>query len=348
MRRLALSLLLLLVLAAAWVLRPLPQLTTPPLQLASSREEAVSRLDALRARDALALHPGCETIAFLPTARASRCILLLHGITNCPLQFLEFAQRLAAHGDAVLVPRVDHHGLADRMTTDLANLDAREVMALVTECVGIASGLGDTVIVVGLSTSAVAAAWAASALPAVDRAVVIAPALAPPWRPRWIVPLLTRAALRLPNAFVWWDDELRENLDGPSQCYPRFSTRAIAQSYRMGEAVMRGLRDPGTKRAAPDLVVVISEADEAIDNDRAEALAIGWPGARPDRRVRVVTFPERLHVVHDMIDPAQVGARTDLVYPILLPLVEGGTPPVGAPVEVHDAEPPPAAAAARR
>jgi len=93
----------------------------------------------------------------------------------------------------------------------------------------------------------------------------------------------------------------------------------MAQAYRLGEDVWASLR-----RSAPrahDLAVVTTLADKAIDNARADSLAARWRAG--GARVRSYTFRAELAVGHDMIDPRQVGARTDIVYPVLVPLVRG-------------------------
>lgn len=326
MRRALVLLAAVIALTLAWLLRPPGPVAAPAYRPTADYDEAVGRLFELLERDSLALHEGCGTTALLTGARAPRAFVLLHGITNCPLQFAELAESLRAGGDNVLVPRVDHHGLADRMTTNLARLRAEEVVALASECAGIAAGLGDTVVVAGLSTTGVVAAWAVANLEGVDRAVVIAPAFAPPWKPAWIAGPLTRLALRLPNRFVWWDDRKRGDLPGPKQCYPRFSTRAMGEFYRLGEAVTRELaRHPPR---TPDVAVVTTLADEAVDNGRARTFAASC--AAPGTRVREYAFPAEAKVVHDMIDPVQVGARTDVVYPVLLALLRGGALPAPA------------------
>lgn len=320
MRRPVLLLSLALLLSAlAWFVRPPAPVRAPAVRPAASYAEAVDRLAALLERDTLELHGGCGTLALLAGDRTPRAFVLLHGITNCPLQFAELADSLRAGGDNVLVPRIAHHGLADRMTTDLANLRAEELAELVTECAGIARGLGDTVVVCGLSTSGVAAAWAAVRVPGVDRAVVIAPAFAPPWRPAWAATLAGRLALRTRNVFVWWDDHLEQDLPGPRQCYPRFATRAMGEAYRLGEDVTRSLRRGPP--AARDVAVVTTAGDRAIDNDRARAFLESC--VEPGVRVRGRVFAAADSVVHDMIDPVQVGARTALVYPVLLRFLRG-------------------------
>lgn len=303
----------------AWLLPPPAAVPAPAFHASASYDEAVLRLTDLLARDTLALHDGCGTTALLTGTPSPRVHVLLHGITNCPLQFLAIAESLRAGGDNVLVPRVDHHGDADRMTARLARLRAEELAALVTECAGIARGLGDTVVVCGLSTSGVVAAWAAVNVAGVDRAVVIAPAFSPAWKPGWIAPVVTRLALRLPNSFVWWDDAKKQALDGPDQCYPRFATRAMGEAYRLGEDVMRSL--PARSPAARDLAVVTTLADRAVDNARAHELAVRFRSR--GARVREYAFPASERVVHDMVDPAQVGARTEVAYPVLLRYLRG-------------------------
>jgi len=307
-----------LLLAIGWLLRPLGRVSAPAPLDSATYAEALHRLEALRANDPQALHPGCGTEALLSGHRSPRAIVLFHGITNCPLQFHDLAVRLHEGGDNVVAPRLPTHGLADRMSESPARLTAEDLVALATECVGIARGLGDTVVVVGLSTGGVLAAWSAQQL-AVDRAVVIAPAFAPPWRPSWLAPVVTRVALHLPNRFVWWDDQKREALPGPEQCYPRFATHAVGQGYRLGEDVWALLR-----RSAPrahDLAVITTLSDKAIDNARADSLVARWRARGAP--VRTYTFRRELAVDHDMIDPRQVGARTELVYPVLVPLVRG-------------------------
>lgn len=303
----------------AWLLRPPAPVRAPEYHAAADYDEAVGRLFEFLSRDTLALHPGCGTTALLTGARSPRAFVLLHGITNCPLQFMALAESLRAGGDNVLVPRMDHHGLANRMTTDLTNVRAEETVALVSECAGIARGLGDTLIVCGLSTTGVAASWAAVNLEGLDRVVAIAPAFAPPWKPGWIAPILTRTALNLPNQFVWWDDKAKENLGGPVQCYPRFSTRAMGETYRLGEEVMRDLAKhaPRTREFA----VVTTGYDHAVSNDPPHRLAERFRAA--GAHVREHTFAYSDSVEHDMVDPVQVGARIDRSYPVLLAMLRG-------------------------
>lgn len=312
-------LLLVALAAGVWLLRPLPPLGEPRIQPATSYDEAAKRIERLSAADTASLAPGCPTSARLHGRRTARAVLLLHGVTNCPLQFRRLADSLYVAGDNVLVPRIPHHGLADRMSEDLANLTAEEAMATAAECAGIMRGLGDTVVVAGLSTSGVLAAWLATQPGAPDRAVIIAPALAPPMHPSWIVPWLTRLGDRLPNRSLWWDDKLREALPGPNQCYLRWSTRAMAENFRLAERVARLARSRAPE--ARDVAVVTTMADQAVDLERVDALVRAWRARGRDVHTWAFLASDQVH--HDMVDPMQVGARPQLVYPVLLHLMRG-------------------------
>ena len=315
-------LLLLLALGAACALLFLPletRLHVPPAQPATTYLQALERFGALRARDSVALHPGCESALLVHGASTARVDLLLHGLTNCPRQFHEFGLRLFTLGDNVVIPRAPRHGLANRLTTELAHLTADEAIASANEALDIACGLGDTVCVMGLSSGGIVAAWLAQHRPEVARAVVIAPAFAPKGESAWRAPILTRLLCRAPNAFVWWDGKARQNLSGPPQCYPRFATRAIGEVYRLGE-IVRG-EAARTAPAAREIVIVTTEMDGAIENRFVGALAASWRshGAHVEER----RFPRELRIHHDMIDPQQVNARIEAVYPALIEWLRG-------------------------
>src|SRR5439155_26451051 len=120
------------------------------------------------------------------------------------------------------------------MTKEIGRARAEDLASFTDHVVDLAAGLGDSLIVAGLSTSGVLAAWAAQRRPEVRHAVVIAPLFAPAGAPAaWTVPI-TRLFLWLPDFFVWWDPRRRENLRGPQHVYPRFPTRLVGESMRLG------------------------------------------------------------------------------------------------------------------
>ena len=156
----------LLIIAAAWLLLPFGSAGTDSRpRPAILYEQAIARIDSLRAEDSPAIAGECSTVLLTHGHRTTHVIVLLHGLTNCPAQFDSLARMVFANGANVLVPRLPHHGFADRMTDELARVDARELCAFTDRVLDAAHGLGDTVTVAGLSIGGVMTAWAATSLP---------------------------------------------------------------------------------------------------------------------------------------------------------------------------------------
>lgn len=286
---------------------------------AGSYDAALRIVDSIRAMDGADIAPECRALLLSHGAPAPRAVVLLHGLTNCPAQFDSLARMIHARGANVFVPRLPAHGHADRMTGALARLEAGALRDFTDRVLDAAAGLGDTLIVAGLSVGGTMAAWAAQEHAGVGRAVVIAPVLgfarAP--GPR-LGAALTRAALTLPNAFAWWNDRLKRDLPGPRHVYPRFATRAIAATMLLGGAATSGAgRAPA---ACPDLVLVTVGGDMAVDNGEVQALADAWR-AHGAANVRAYEFPAALRLNHDIVDPAQVGANPAATYPVLVKLI---------------------------
>ena len=247
-------------------------------------------------------------------------VVFFHGLTNCPQQFDSLARRVAARGANVLLVRIPHHGLEDRMTTDLSHLGAAELALCADDAVDLAVGLGEHVTVAGLSLGGVLAAWVGQRRPEVERVVEIAPLFAVSTVPRFWTVALTRLLITTPNRFIWWDGHVHERLPGPPLAYPRFSTRALGETLRLGLAVRRLAQRH--RPAARELVLVTEQDDPAVGNASSFELAELW--RRSGVRVTPFEFPASMHLSHDMIDPLQVGARVDVVYPrlddLILPL----------------------------
>jgi carboxylesterase len=312
----ALAVLALAVLAALALLRPLSArgLRARP-HPARSYAEAVRIVDSLRAEDGPAVAAECGTGLLTHGERTSRVVVLLHGLTNCPAQFDSLGRIAYAAGANVLIPRLPRHGMADRMTGELARLGPREMCAFTDRVLDAADGLGDSVTVAGLSIGGVLAAWAGQERADVDRAVVIAPMLAWAQAPGpWRTAALARLGSVLPNAFVWWDDKLKSGLRGPKHVYPRFATRSVAATLDVGGAVME--RAGRAAPAARTLVMITVGGDIAADNGTAASLVRAWR-AHGAADVRTYEFPAALHLNHDVVDPEQVGGNPALTYPVL-------------------------------
>lgn len=304
-----------------------PRWTPPPMAAhpASSYAEAIARLRRLEARDDGApVRAECRTRFLGHGRRTARCFVLLHGFTNCPRQFERLAELLYEDGANVLLPRMPRHGIASPGKTVLADLTAAELVANVEEALDIAHGLGDRISVVGLSTSAVVAAWSAEHRADLDEVMLIAPAFAPKDVPELVAIQLTSALLHAPNFFVWWDPKRKEDTPGPKSAYPGFASRALASVYQLGAHTLAEAQRPPAPVARA--LIVTTARDEGVNNAVTRELAKRW--RRRGVAVEEFEFPAETGVHHDMIDPEQPYQRVALTYPLIRRFLETGRAPL--------------------
>ncbi|MCZ7573717.1 MAG: alpha/beta fold hydrolase [Ardenticatenaceae bacterium] len=285
---------------------------------ATSYAEAAARVEALGAADGASVNPLCRTQFLTHGRTVERAAVLLHGLTSCPRQYQALAPSCYDLGYNVLVPRLPRHGLADRLTEDLATLTAEELLACVAEAVDIARGLADRVTVVGLSMGGVLASWVAQHREDVDRVVIVSPGFALKAVPLAATPLAWRLARWLPNRFVWWDPVRKAEPVPPLHNYPRFATRPVAEVLRLAATIQAQARR--ARPAARSIIVVTNANDPVLNNASTNRLVDQWR-RRGAEQIRTYEFSADLGLVHDIIDPDQVGQRTDLVYPVLLDLI---------------------------
>lgn len=275
-------------------------------------DEALKAARAFCARDGPEILPQARTRLLECGEKTPLAAVLFHGLTNNPAQFAQFAPLLYAHGINVFVPRLPGHGDRDRMTTRIAAVTAEQLLASAAEAVSIGGGLGERVAVLGISMGGLIAAYFAQ-FDAIDVAVPIAPSFALLRLPYGANLILARIALALPNAFVWWDPRLRAS-EPPVTAYPRFPTHVLARSLGIGEAVYAAAR-----RAPPlarRIVTIVNPSDPAVNNAATARVSAAWSAHKPAgiEYVELTDLPR----MHDIVDPQQLQARTDLVYPRIL------------------------------
>lgn len=281
--------------------------------------EAIDSIASFSRADGKNIAPVCRTTLYSHGKRVRHVVVMLHGLTNCPVQFDSLARTAYARGANVFVPRLPRHGFADRMTKELGSSDAHELVAFTDRAIDAARGLGDSVTVVGLSVGGTLAAWAAQEREDVDRVILIAPMIGVAQAPGMFNPVVARLTALMPNVFVWWNPAQREKLAGPQHVYPRFASRAVAATLMVGGETMQAARrsPPGARQAA----VVTIEDDPAIDNDAVLKLARLWERAAVPVAVEHHEFAKSLGLNHDIVDLKQVGADPAITYPVLTRLI---------------------------
>jgi pimeloyl-ACP methyl ester carboxylesterase len=286
-------------------------------QPVQSYAEAVERIHALTARDGPALNPVCAPQIMTHGEKVERAIIFVHGYTNCPQQFTELGQQFYDLGYNVLIAPLPHHGYADRMTEEQASLKAEELTAYADEMVDIAQGLGEQVVMTGISGGGVTTAWAAQNRSDLDLAVVISPAFGYHQIPTALTAPVMNIYLTLPNSFEWWDPLKQANI-GPEHAYPRYATHALVQFLRLGFAVRNAARR--APPAAGAILVVTNASDTTVNNAIIYEVTDNWRAQGAN--LSTFEFGADLHLEHDLIDPAQENQQIEVVYPKLIELIE--------------------------
>lgn len=315
MRRTLGASIVVLMLLVVWLAAPLPRagLASDPHPV-TDYAGALRLVDSLRSQESTAIASECRTELLTHGGPTRHVVVLLHGLTNCPAQFDSLGRIAFARGANVFIPRLPRHGFADRMTNQLAYCDARELRAFTDRVVDAAQGLGDTVTIAGLSVGGALVGWAAEERPDIDRAILIAPMLGVHMAPgRW-TPIVARLSATLPNLFIWWDAKVKQHLPGPLHVYPRFSTRSIAATLKLGWMTFEDAarRAPGCH----SLVMVKVGGDLAVDNQLCDAMVAAWR-RHGVRDVTVYQFPDSLKLNHDVIDIEQIGGNPAITYPVI-------------------------------
>ena len=257
--------------------------------------QACERLERFKARDHDLVGPSGRTLALLHPRKTPKSALLLHGLTSGPKQFVSIGQALFERGFNVIVPRLPRHGHADRLSRALADLTADELKAIAAESLEIARGLGECVTVTGFSMGGLLAAWIAQTQ-TIDRAVPLIPFLGVIGVPMRVAPLAASLALRMPNAFRWWDPIKRER--------------------QLAHEVLAAARTQPPR--AKTIVVVTNKHESAVNNRATARLVAAWRQRRPD--VQTFSF-ENLPISHDIIEPQRHSWTVERVYPDLLRLL---------------------------
>jgi carboxylesterase len=288
---------------------------------AGSYEEAASRITKIQTAEAKLgeLNPMCATKLLTQGEKVDNAIVFLHGFTSCPTQFARLGEEFFEKGYNVYIPLTPRHGTKDRQGDPLKGLTAEELAKFATQSVDIARGLGERVIVAGLSGGGSMTTWLSQERSDVDLAVPIAPFLGVGFIPRLLNRPLTNLLLLAPDIFQWWDPINKENNPNSTPySYVRYPTHSLLENMRLGFVAESDAKR--TKPAAGAIMVITNSNDGSVNNDVIAEFEEIWL-AHGEQFLKTFQFSKDFGLPHDLISPDRPDGNIEVVYPKLHELI---------------------------
>jgi carboxylesterase len=279
---------------------------------AADYEAAMARARLIQRGDSIATPTG-RSLLRVHGHRTPRAFVLFHGLTNSPYQFRDLADSISDAGDNVFVPRLPWHALPGGTQRDLARLRATALREVADASIDIASGLGDTVIVFGLSLGGTMAAWVAQFRP-VDLVVIAAPALGVSHVTAALETPLMNLGLRLPD---YSHDDPRDPLR-PDRM-PGWCSRGIAQMMELALAARRGASERAPRTHA--IRMLVNAHDQTINRTLIDDLVASWRAK--GAAIETHELSDTLRLPHDVVDPTEPGAKPSVTEPLIVALLYG-------------------------
>ena len=279
---------------------------------AKDYDEAVSRARLFERGDSIATASG-RSVLRVHGHRTPRAVVLFHGLTNSPYQFRDLADSIYNAGDNVFIPRLPWHALPGGTQRELARLTATALRDVADASVDIASGLGDTVIVFGLSLGGTVAAWVAQ-FRSVDRVVIAAPALGVSHVTAVLETPLMNLGLRLPD----YSHDDPADPRRPDRM-PGWCSRGIAQMMALGLAARR--RASTVAPRTHTIRMLVNAHDQTVNRTLIDDLVASWRAKGAP--VETYELSDTLRLPHDIVDPMEGGAKPSVTEPVILALLHG-------------------------
>lgn len=289
---------------------------------AAGHEEAVARIEEIQTAEEASgeINPVCTSTVMTHGEKTEGVIIFYHGFTSCPEQFRELGQQMFEEGYNVFIPRMPHHGKLDRSQEALQPTSAEELAEFASETIGIAQGLGDEVIVSGLSGGGTIASWIAQVHEDVDQAVIVAPFLGIGFIPTALNRIVARVIDDIPNIPMWWDPTTKaDNPNTAPYSYPGYPLHALAEYLRLGFAAQDLARNE--KPAAEAIMVINNEHDKSVSNGVTDQLVALWK-EHGEEYLRTYEFAAALGLPHDVITPTREDGDPAVVYPVIVDSIE--------------------------
>ncbi|TVQ26722.1 MAG: alpha/beta fold hydrolase [Spirochaetaceae bacterium] len=224
--------------------------------------------------------------------RGRDAVLLLHGWTGWPGRLAYVAERLAAVGLTVSVPRLPGHGtsMADLRQTTARDWLRRAIDAYIDLC------QDHTVRVAGTSMGGILATIVAAQF-GVDRIALLAPAHLTRKRSLWVAPLLKHVVTRIPGDWSP-DHEIDPGVLPIAEEYARYNyLSTVAEFYRLQRIGRREL-----PRLTAETLVMVSRNDGAVPERVADYISERSRSAR----VESIVLDRSNHQLGDHVEKETV------------------------------------------
>ncbi len=280
---------------------------------------AVAKLASMQEKDTATpgFDPRLKSILLTHGQKTRRAVLWFHGYTAAPLEFGPLAQLCFEKGYNAFVPCAPHHGFKDQFSSEAGRVKRQELVLFMDAMVDLMHGLGDEIIVGGLSMGGVETAWVAQERPDVSVAIIVAPFLGARIIPDPLIRAVTGITQLLPDILIW-DPDKKNTSDGADWGYYMRSFHSLGQIMLLGFQIF----DFAAKRppAARQVWMVINAHDDQISIPMARRLVDTWRNSGAEN-VQTFTFPDEWRLPHACIAVEDLHANTRLVYPELMRLV---------------------------
>ena len=276
-------------------------------------QETIERFARLARQEAEIVHEAGASRLLAHGARTARAYVLLHGTTNSPAQWLEFASLLFDLGHNVYLPRAPYHGLRSRRVSELARLTAADLQSYALDAVAAGCGLGEELALIGVSGGATIAAWAAQNCPEINVTVLGMPFFNLYGLPERFSSPVRKLLGRLPDFALTRPGESHR-----SWVYRGQSTHGVAAYLALASDVTgkaRGGAAPGGK-----IIILTTSRDRLANNGTTKRLAAAWRGLGAE--VVQYHFPASANVPHNSADPAADPDSRRLFYQKIAALLE--------------------------
>jgi pimeloyl-ACP methyl ester carboxylesterase len=276
-------------------------------------EDSIARFQQIQDQEQGITNDSTRSVLLTHGEKTPRVYLLIHGITNSPLQWSELGKHLYDQGSNVLILRMPYHGLQSLNVSELKILKSQDLRAYADQAVDIAVGLGEDVDVVGISGGGTISSWLAENRPEVSKSILLAPFFGPIGVPDFLNPLLVNAFSRLPNmSFFNPAEPLRDWV------YRGEATRGVAAFLGIGNTVESQVKDGICPEG--QVVILTTPKDDTANNRSTTRIIDLWHKAGCD----IVTFQFDISqdIPHNSVDPAADPSKKHIVYNKILEFLE--------------------------